>query len=222
MKTLEQRRRDQARHEATRADRPHGGEKRRKPLTGKQQGLAEQAYAYGLLVSKRFNEKYARFSLDFDGAVAERLVKSISRYDPKKSHIKTWTYRHAAGACLDLLRTNVMVGRHVRGDTANRNPRVCSIENIRHRMDLATQYEPNDAPPGFLARWDAPTPLESADAVAHILRGLNGRERDVISLYYISGLSMREIGIRIGLCESRVSQMHTAILERLRARRESA
>jgi len=44
------------------------------------------------------------------------------------------------------------------------------------------------------------------------------RERLVISLYYNDGLTLREIGQVIGVTESRVSQLHTKAILRLRGR----
>ena len=44
------------------------------------------------------------------------------------------------------------------------------------------------------------------------------RERQVVELYYREELTMREIGERLGIDESRVSQLHSTALERLRRR----
>lgn len=47
-------------------------------------------------------------------------------------------------------------------------------------------------------------------------RGLTRAERLVLTLYYYEEMTMREIGQTLDLSESRVSQMHTDILKRLR------
>ncbi|HUS91310.1 MAG TPA: FliA/WhiG family RNA polymerase sigma factor [Phycisphaerae bacterium] len=49
-----------------------------------------------------------------------------------------------------------------------------------------------------------------------ITRGLSRAERLIIILYYFEEMTMREIGETLDLSESRVSQMHSAILSRLR------
>ncbi len=49
-----------------------------------------------------------------------------------------------------------------------------------------------------------------------ITRGLNRAERLIIILYYYEQMTMREIGETLDLSESRVSQMHSAILDRLK------
>jgi RNA polymerase sigma factor FliA len=48
------------------------------------------------------------------------------------------------------------------------------------------------------------------------VESLPGREKLLIQLYYEHGLRMREIGYRLNVNESRVSQMHKMALERLR------
>ena len=49
-----------------------------------------------------------------------------------------------------------------------------------------------------------------------LTRGLSRAERLVVTLYYYEEMTMREIGQTLDLSESRVSQMHTEILKRLR------
>jgi len=50
-----------------------------------------------------------------------------------------------------------------------------------------------------------------------VTRGLSRAERLIILLYYFEEMTMREIGETLDLSESRVSQMHSAILTRLRS-----
>lgn len=44
------------------------------------------------------------------------------------------------------------------------------------------------------------------------------RNRQVLTLYYLEELTMKEVGVRLGVGESRVSQIHSAALARLRTR----
>ena len=53
-----------------------------------------------------------------------------------------------------------------------------------------------------------------------ITRGLSRAERLIILLYYFEEMTMKEIGETLDLSESRVSQMHTAIMERLQRQLE--
>lgn len=56
------------------------------------------------------------------------------------------------------------------------------------------------------------------DALRELTVGLNRSERIIIVMYYFEGSSMKEIGASLDLSESRVSQMHAAIIARLRSR----
>ena len=53
-----------------------------------------------------------------------------------------------------------------------------------------------------------------------VTRGLSRAQRLIIVLYYFEEMTMKEIGETLDLSESRVSQMHSAILERLRGHLE--
>ena len=58
--------------------------------------------------------------------------------------------------------------------------------------------------------------------LASAIERLPERERMVIALYYYEGLTLKEIGQVLGVTESRVSQLHTKAVLRLRAKLHSA
>ncbi len=57
--------------------------------------------------------------------------------------------------------------------------------------------------------------IQKGDLMRLVTKGLNRNERLIIILYYYEELTMKEIGATLDLSESRVSQMHSAIVERL-------
>jgi RNA polymerase sigma factor for flagellar operon FliA len=59
--------------------------------------------------------------------------------------------------------------------------------------------------------------LERKDLQELITKGLSRAERLIIILYYFEGMTMKEIGTTLDLSESRVSQMHSSILARVKA-----
>ena len=71
---------------------------------------------------------------------------------------------------------------------------------------------------------DSPDPAslvdqgEMRERVAGAVERLPEREKLVIALYYYENLTLREIGEVLGVTESRVSQLHTKAVLRLRAR----
>ena len=59
--------------------------------------------------------------------------------------------------------------------------------------------------------------IQRADLMRLVTRGLNRNERLIIILYYYEEMTMKEIGMTLDLSESRVSQMHSSILQRLQS-----
>jgi RNA polymerase sigma factor for flagellar operon FliA len=58
--------------------------------------------------------------------------------------------------------------------------------------------------------------IQKRDVMKLVTKGLNRNERLIIILYYYEELTMKEIGQTLGLSESRVSQMHSSIVSRLK------
>ena len=57
--------------------------------------------------------------------------------------------------------------------------------------------------------------IQKNDLMRLVTKGLNRNERLIIILYYYEELTMKEIGTTLDLSESRVSQMHSSIVQRL-------
>src|SRR4029077_19089352 len=64
----------------------------------------------------------------------------------------------------------------------------------------------------------APQQTELREALGESIARLPEREKLVITLYYYEELTLREIGEVLGVTESRVSQLHTKAILRLKAR----
>ena len=61
--------------------------------------------------------------------------------------------------------------------------------------------------------------MQKKDRKRLIIEAINNlpkQERVVLTLYYYEEMTMKEIGATLDLSESRVSQMHSAIISRLR------
>ena len=59
--------------------------------------------------------------------------------------------------------------------------------------------------------------IQKNDLMRLVTKGLNRNERLIIILYYYEELTMKEIGATLDLSESRVSQMHSSIVQRLQS-----
>jgi RNA polymerase sigma factor for flagellar operon FliA len=60
--------------------------------------------------------------------------------------------------------------------------------------------------------------VQNRDLADLVWRTLTPKEREVVVLYYYEQITMREIGEVLGLSESRVCQIHSRVLRRLRDR----
>ena len=78
---------------------------------------------------------------------------------------------------------------------------------------LDTIQDPDAVDPS--AAMDA---TEMKDRLADAIARLPEREKLVIALYYYENLTLREIGEVLGVTESRVSQLHTKAVLRLKSR----
>ena len=94
------------------------------------------------------------------------------------------------------------------------NSRTFSIEELSQSGDhyLDQHIEAEEAPVNSLSR------LDFQKALANAITGLPEREKLVVSLYYVEELNLREIGEVLGVSESRVSQISSQAMLRLRAR----
>jgi RNA polymerase sigma factor for flagellar operon FliA len=65
------------------------------------------------------------------------------------------------------------------------------------------------------------TEVQKRDLKNLLSKGLTRAEKLIIFLYYYEEMTMKEIGATLGLSESRVSQMHSSIVARLKAQMNS-
>lgn len=63
---------------------------------------------------------------------------------------------------------------------------------------------------------------ELREGLADAIASLPEREKIVVALYYYDGLTLREIGDVLGVTESRVSQLHTKAILRLKGRMQGS
>ncbi|WP_456433545.1 FliA/WhiG family RNA polymerase sigma factor [Thermosulfuriphilus sp.] len=93
------------------------------------------------------------------------------------------------------------------------------IETIRRKMPDLNEEDIFD----LIADPDQEDPFDSIqfgelkDVLAQAIESLPEKERLVVALYYYEDLTMREIGEIMGYTESRISQLHTKAMMRLKA-----
>src|SRR5579883_655572 len=83
-------------------------------------------------------------------------------------------------------------------------------------MDRSSQVMPELADEKALDPLDYSERMELSHALAKAISQLSVREQQVLSLYYVEELNLREIGQVLEVSESRVCQLHTKSILRLR------
>src|SRR5579884_923155 len=159
------------------------------------------------------------------------LLDAIGKYDPAKEALfSTYAQFRIRGAILDHLRSLDWVPRSVR-------QKASLIEKITHQLEgrlgrppteeeIAAQlgmsldeYQELLAKIGEEGEADPLRALlshERVHLVAEAIQHLPERERIVVTLYYHEELTMKEVGAVLGLTESRVSQLHSQAMLRLK------
>ena len=99
--------------------------------------------------------------------------------------------------------------------TLTQQIQLISVEALDENSGGLSQMLADDATPDPMTVVQARETLRQlADAIA----GLGERDRTVIRLYYMENRTLAEIGAMLGVTESRVCQLHTRLVGRLRGR----
>jgi RNA polymerase sigma factor FliA len=139
------------------------------------------------------------------------LLKAARSYDASRgAEFKTYAYHRIRGAMLDELRTLDYLPRSIREKARAEGEEAPAV------VSLPTDEDGSDGLKGDSG--DNRT-VENAELMAALQEGISGlpeKMRVVMHLYYNEGRRMREIGEMLALTESRVSQIHSASIARLR------
>jgi RNA polymerase sigma factor for flagellar operon FliA len=173
------------------------------------------------------------------------LIGAIERFDPTRDiKFETYAIARIKGSIIDELRSMDWVPRSVRArarDIAEKlgitEPEFQGALLEISRSSIAALDELWASPGSsgdavaLIDTIEDPAALEPQSAMAHTelrealgdaISRLPEREKLVVTLYYYEELTLREIGEVLGVTESRVSQLHTKAILRLKARLSSS
>ncbi|RUM57876.1 MAG: RNA polymerase sigma factor FliA [Nautilia sp.] len=206
------------------------------------------AVEYLPIVKKMAYKLQARLpsSIEVDDLIAvatEELIKVSRRYDPKQNN-NFWAYarKRVEGAMLDYLRSLDVISR---GDRKIVKEIDKEIRNYyqEHQIEPTDEYlaeklnlplkkiqkariagdiynvMPIDEQLGFFDNINKKIEEEElVEIIKKELSKMNEREQMVIQLYYFEELSLKEISEILDISESRISQIHKAVIRRIRER----
>src|SRR5512133_2751274 len=193
------------------------------------------------IVYKKLREMPARCEAeDFIACGLEALIHSIERYDPDKgATLEQYAWTRIHGAVLDELRRQdwaprsvrrwerdiekvvesftVLHGRRPPSDeladadvTSLNTPVLADDQTTIERVDTIAGDDPREDPLHAAAQSEAKDLFRAAFA------RLPRREREVAVRLYVKHMTLSEIGEILGVSESRVCQIHTAMKKTLR------
>jgi len=174
------------------------------------------------------------------------LLDAIEKYDDKRGvKFETYAVTRINGAILDALRALDWVPRGVRqrsrdlerasGELEGQLGRAATAEELAFHMGMTARQldllrqrflgtsvaslEESVHPDALRGPDDTASALELREVrelLEQAVSRLSAQERTVISMYYFRGLAVKEIIATLGVSESRVSQIHSKAITRLR------
>ena len=181
------------------------------------------------LVKKVANRIYRRIpegAVEFDELVNTGvigLIKAIERYDENKAKFSTYAYIKIRGEILDYLRKLDFLPRSVREKVKNGEAdavKDCIASFISIEEKLFSDSErfrlkdtlasPDDGPEEKVLFEDAKKHLSEA------IKQLSDKEQLVLQLVFVEELDLKSIGEILNISVSRVSQIKSGALKKLR------
>ncbi|NLI89189.1 MAG: FliA/WhiG family RNA polymerase sigma factor [Epulopiscium sp.] len=99
----------------------------------------------------------------------------------------------------------------------SKDANIASLTSLEYHMEQGRNAEISDTNPNQLGSPEAHMEeLETERMLAAAIGQLTDRERKIITLYYYEELTLKEISAIMGVSESRISQIHTKAISRLK------
>ncbi|HAV15632.1 MAG TPA: FliA/WhiG family RNA polymerase sigma factor [Candidatus Pacebacteria bacterium] len=189
---------------------------------------------------KRFNLPILDEGMMGEGIMA--LVKAASGFDPDQGNsFGSYAFWRVRGALIDYLRAQDVLSRGQRkklraleerefkngnGDDLNLNERIMLVDlGSRSQISLDAFIRGEDGNTTFLdtlpdpasaAALDGIEDKEEVSMVGSFITQLPARDRRIVEMHYFEGKTLKQIGVSLGLCESRVCQLHARIINKAR------
>ena len=187
-------------------------------------GLIEAVEAYD-------PQRKAKFETFCQQRISGAVMDWLRSLDPQSRTVRTFEKRRtmvkeALGTDMEFSPTQLDLAR-VLEMSLDRYDYLCRLSQLGKEVHFSAMEPPDDhRHQGSVHSWDTRDCRAEDPAVkvsrelltAHLTRGLAREERLVLILYYYEQMTMAEIGNVLDLSESRVSQIHKEILQRLRHR----
>lgn len=196
-------------------------ERKARPLTEAERKQSEEYLPMCGHTAKSFARKYPMIDEDeFFQAAFEGLADAVKAFDPSRTwQFGTYALQRVRGACLDMMRRQGIIHVPPSARKEGVSLRIVSLDADLMRDDSrgspsqSLYFHPAaDTPPPDAAQ-------TAADEFEGMLSGLNEREKFVMrGLYGAVPITMKQVGYQLDMSESRISQIHADLLERIKDR----
>lgn len=154
---------------------------------------------------------------DLENWGAQGLIHAVERFEPgRKLAFTTFATQRVRGAIMDGIREIDPAPRLMRSRQKKGLGTVPTQTSLNVPIGLT-----DDGSPRFHDMLDRSIQLEMPGIKewwAEAMRSLDKRERLLMLCFYREGLTMKQVGETLGCSESRISQMHSMIVARLKRR----
>lgn len=155
---------------------------------------------------------------DFFQYGIEGLSEAVDRFDPNYgTKFETYAIQRIRGKIIDELRKLQNKFKTEEGDQI--------VDNYYTNLSINNQIDDEDGytlaeviPSEQLTQSEEVEKNEMKEILLNALKGLNERDRLIISLYYYENLNYQEIAKLMNITISRVSQIHSRILKNLKSK----
>lgn len=155
---------------------------------------------------------------DFFQYGIEGLSEAVDRFDPDYgTKFETYAIQRIRGKIIDELRKLQNKFKTEEGDQI--------VDNYYTNLSINNQIDDEDGytlaeviPNEQMTQSEEVEKNEMKDILLKALKGLNERDRLIITLYYYENLNYQEIAKLMNITISRVSQIHSRILKNLKSK----
>jgi RNA polymerase sigma factor for flagellar operon FliA len=150
------------------------------------------------------------------------LMDAIKAFNPDRGvKFETYCVQRIRGAILDELRTTDWVPRHVRVKAKKTNTTVVQVYRITNDFRGFEKDQSHDyfVDSSYIIDHKTPKPdekISKEDHFQYLISCLTINEKKILNLYYKDGYKMPEIGKMLDLTRSRVSQIRSTAVEKIK------
>jgi len=191
--------------------------------------LAEQYQSLAKNLAAKLFRKCGKWDLDhIESAAQVGLLRAIRSHKPEHGKLTSWIHHCCHSEMLDAIRNADHLSRISRKKENARDKAIAYLTQQLHKTpteeDLeAVGVKTRQSPIlGTLTKDHQPRAqasrctLEEADTFRDATKGLSLLEQNIVYLRFYHDATLKNIGIILGLSESRISQIMSDVLKKLR------